>query len=179
MSETANTKKTILHLPPIQAITWCQHTRSVMSNLWLRELNFRDASMRHIALSIDNLMADGRRTANPHLRRVDELRHGECELSRDLLNFLQGMEDTLRGKRQSPFTQDKDEVRPWLIEKRKALKQKIKRERKYRSSVPYPDKGSATENESVAQEDIVLLLDELIKKYPPKKLPRPKAPSQG
>ena len=65
-----------------------------------------------------------------------------------------------------------DEARSWVAEKRGLLKQKIRRERKYRASVPYADTHAATEEESVMQEGIVLLLDELLKTYPPKKLPR-------
>jgi hypothetical protein len=104
------------------------------------------------------------------------LRANEDTLTRDLGDFIANLQKMLEGLRQTPFAgeMNPDEARSWLAEKRRALKQKIRRERKYRSLVTFPDKNAATEQESAMQEEIVLLLDEQIKTYPPKRLPRPK-----
>jgi hypothetical protein len=169
-------KKTILHLPIADAMRWCFETELAMQSLWMKEMQFRDRLNTFAAHSLQSLMGDGRRSANPHLKRAGELLRGECGLTRELLYFVANVRKMLKGEARTPFEQEmsQDEARSWLAEKRGLLKQKIRRERKYRASVPYPDTHAATEEESVMQEGIVLLLDELLKTYPPKKLPRPK-----
>jgi hypothetical protein len=99
----------------------------------------------------------------------------ECTLMNDLMMFVVSMNKMLRGERRTPFEDehlDLDGARSWLAEKQKLLKEKIKREVKYRASVPYPDKDIATENEIAMEQEVLLLLSELLKMYPPAKLPR-------
>jgi hypothetical protein len=174
---TVDSKKTILHLPKEEVRQWSFEVALNLGYLWMKEIAFRDSIHQFIASSLASLMVDRRRSAaHPHLKRASQLAEEECKLTLDILSFIQNMKEVFEGKRQTPFDEEmsQDEARSWLAEKRKALKQKIRRERKYRASVPYPDKNAATEEESKMQEEIAFFLNELLKTYAPKRVPRVK-----
>jgi hypothetical protein len=171
---TIENKKTILHLSPLETQTWCFTILVNLQVLWVKEMNFRDSTSKLWARSVEVIMKDGRKTADPHLRRARELRTGDCDLTRDLLFFITNIQKMFKGESRTPFedtAMTQDDARSWLAEKRKLLKRKIKREKQYRSSCPYPSKHAATEEETAMQQEIVLLLDELLKAYPPLRLP--------
>jgi hypothetical protein len=174
--DRGESKKTILHLPPAEAQDWCDRVSREMTTLWMKETLGRSSLTKYAALSLQTMMRDRRKTANPHLKRAQELRDGDCDLTRDLGAFVLNMSQVFKGERRSPFEEQmtEDDARSWLARTRRDLKRKIKRERSYRAAVPYPDENAATEEETVLQQEVLLLLNELIKTYPPKRLPRPK-----
>lgn len=178
----ADKKKTILHLPSSEAQAWCFGMQLRLEDLWLREMAFRDASSKFAAQTLQVMLSvDGRRTANPHLKRARELRTEDCALTHDILFFISNLSKTLRGERRVPFEDEQisqDEARSWVTSMRTRLKAKIRREQRYRDvcakTHERPYKEAATEEDSAWQQEIVLLLDELLKTYPPKRLPRSK-----
>lgn len=146
-------KKTILHLPPQEAQMWCLDAIIGIEGLLLKAMNLRDKHPGTVSM-------------------------GESSLMNDLMMFMVSINKMLRGERRTPFEDDQldqDGARSWLAEKQRRLKAKIKREVQYRASVPYPDVATtATEVEIALEQEILLLLAELLKLYPPMKLPRMK-----
>jgi hypothetical protein len=179
--DTKDKKKTILYLSPSEARAWCIEAYTHLENLWLREMAFRDDAHKATAQTLSVMLHDRRRSANPHLKRMGELRQEDCALTGELLRFIGNMNKMFRGERHIPFEDEhisRDDARSWLASTRKRLKAKIRRERLYREQCQKRQEqlhaSAATEEDSIRQQDIVLLLEELLKTYPPQRLPRTK-----
>lgn len=127
------------------------------------------------------MWGDGRKAhGSPHIKRIAQLEQGDHMLTVDIMMLLTNMGRMLRGERRTPFENEmsQDEARSWLADTRKRLMLKLRHDRIYLQNCDKthttPHKDAATMEQITKQEEIVLLLDELLKTYPPLKLSRPK-----
>ncbi len=183
---TVSDKKTILHLPTREADMWCTTTSILLTNMCLKEGFLLNDSSKLIGRNIEGMMyGDARRShGSPHIKRISQLRSGDHTLTIDLMMFISNLSRMLRGERRTPFENEymsQDEARSWLADARRRLMLKLRHDRNYlqhcEKTHTYPHENAATTEDIVRQEDIVLLLEELIKTYPPLKLSRPKKSS--
>jgi hypothetical protein len=183
MDQTIPNKKTILHLPRYEAEQWCLSMSILLANLCVSEGILMDKSNHLIARSIEGYMHGDRRRAHgsPHIKRVAQLQQGDHMTTLDLMVFLANIRRMFKGERCTPFENEEmsqDEARSWLAEMRQRLMLKLRHDRAYlrhcERTGTTAHKYAATPEQINRQEDIVLLLNELLKTHPPLKVSRPK-----
>lgn len=182
MSQTVPHKKTVLHLPQREAEMWCLTTTIMLTNMCLTEGLLMSEQSSVTARNIAGMMhGDARRAhGSPHIKRISQLSEGDHMVTVDLMLFLTNMSRMLKGERRTPFQDEQmglDEARSWLADIRRRLMLKLRHDRSYlqhcEKTHTIPHKDTTTPEQITQQEDIVLLLDELLKTYPPLKLSRP------
>ena len=183
MSQTVPDKKTILHLSRHEAEMWCLNADLLLIEICLHESFFIEERGRQTARSIEGMMyGDGRRAhGSPHIKRISQLLAGDHRVTVDLMMFLTNMSKMLKGERRTPFENEEmsqDEARSWLPDTLRRLLLKLRHDPSYlqrwESTHTTPHEYAATAEQITKQQDIVLLLDELLKTYPPLKISRPK-----
>jgi hypothetical protein len=172
-------KQRVLKMPKWQAELWCLHHRMGLNGLWMQEMMFIDDRSRMTARSIEGMMGVRSRYSIIHEQRAAAVRV-EKDLTHSLIALLTKMDKVLKGEEQNPFPNelDQDEARAWVAESRTKLMEKIRHERAYLKKCEkqheQPHQYAAKEKDIEIEQAVLGFLNELLKTFPPLRLPRPK-----
>lgn len=178
-NDTKQEQTPILKMPKWQAESWCLHQRLGLQGLWVNEMMFVDDRSRMTARSIEGMMGVRSRYSIIHEQRAAAVQR-EKDLTNSLIMLLVKLDKVLNGEEQNPFPNElsQDEARAWVAESRSKLMEKIRHERAYLQKCEkrheQPHQYAATEKDIEIEQAVLVLLNELLKTFPPLRLPKPK-----